>query len=256
MSRIGVLATALVLVFSTTICANDFLGSVEQSILESTIKIELSLDGHIFGCGSATLIKKEYNDKKKLFFYTILTADHVVNNSNPNIQYDNIIFSSYDRDDRGEVVEKRTFTKNDEKIHSYFAAKDPILDVAIIRLSLDYDFFKDVSPLKILNDEEIKEKCSVNTEVIYAGCPLFLDPVSFHARIIHINMKRAFGMDRTDKFHTVDTTMIGGTSGGGVFTSKGELIGFVSVNLAGKMGGFIGLDHVRQILDSMMELGE
>lgn len=241
--------------------AEDIPTDIQGPILDATLKILISTvdDPYkIRSAGSGTLISNESHvdvDRGVSRRLIISTAAHVVEPMPHGIRTDNgieivdiqaITLLNYTRDPSGEIRDRQHFliSKN-VQVKRFQIKRFPKVDAAflIIDLKSSSNYLKDVKPVKVSGVGDANS-LTIGSDLFIAGCPIVMDPVIFRNRLLQRNMTSLSFRQFDFLGHLVSRVLTGGNSGGGVYNSKGELIGIVTLRIGNDFGAFTGIEHV------------
>lgn len=234
----------LFVLFTSPLFASDFLGTVEDEVLNQTVLINLIEDGNKVGSGSGTLVFAKFNEEENLYIYKLITCEHVMN---PPVPYNDIVIINHIRDERGEIIANLNINMSDSQVKFFSVKSDEEHDFSMITIKVTWNLFVTSTPARVLDRDRLKEKVSVGTKLIMAGCAFGLPPVAIDTKVIMI-----------DDFTIIaERKTIGGMSGGGVYTKNGELVGIISFSLDrgydSDFGGLIMLDELEELFYNEIE---
>lgn len=246
---------------STVANAEDIDKDLQSGILDATLKILISRTDDVSGvrsAGSGTLISNErYVDADRGISRRLIisTAAHVVREDLVGIQGENgvelidvsvITLVNYLRDSSGQIRQSRHFvTHRNLEIQRFAIKRFNEVDAAflIIDLKITSDYLKDVNPV-VVSGVRDAATLTIGSDLFVAGCPIVMDPVIFKNRLLQRNIANFNFRHRDFMGHLVSRVLTGGNSGGGVYNSRGELIGLVTLRLGEDFGAFTGIEHI------------
>lgn len=241
--------------------AEDIPADIQGPILDATVKVLIgTIDAptQVRSAGSATLIYNgdhvdlERGVSRRLIFST---AAHVIEPMPRGVQTGDgfeiidvqvINLVNYTRDPSGQIRNSQHFTlyKNRD-IKNIQISRFPDVDAAfiIVDLKSTSTYLSKVAPVKVAGIRDTSD-LAVGSDLFIAGCPIVMDPVIFRNRLLQRNIVNLSFRQFDFLGHLVSRVLTGGNSGGGVYNSKGELIGIVTLRIGNDFGAFTGIEHI------------
>lgn len=241
--------------------AEDIPADIQGPILDATVKILIGTvdnPSDIKSAGSGVLIANESHvdlERGVSRRLIISTAAHVVEPMPHGIQTEDgfeivdiqaITLVNYTRDASGQIRDRQHFTLSKNiQVKNFQIKRFPEVDAAylIIDLKASSNYLRKVKPVKVAGVSDANT-LPVGSDLYISGCPIVMDPVIFRNRLLQRNMTNLSFRQFDFLGHLVSRVLTGGNSGGGVFNSKGELIGIVTLRIGNDFGAFTGIEHV------------
>lgn len=236
--------------FNESIGESNFIGSLQQKALSSTVLVQTILDSQVNGSGSATLIKKSFKEDK--FIYLFLCCNHVLSQTAYD-PWDDLAIIGLNRSEKGEVLNHDYLTLNQPDVVCHMINASSESDFGVIMIASKIDLLPNVTVANIANKQDI-ESISVNSQVVCAGHPIGETSIAALGTILQVGVSCETPRISLSDAVVVDSIIIPGMSGGGVYNDKGLLVGFISYGLSDCMLGFIPLDQVYEKIKTTMNL--